>query len=171
VLNLTLGWDARGPGLSLPPPVNFPEELRRTEEYRAWRSSGGAHTFTWVMPDGRTYRCHAVERDDGGGRRVASIALVQLYRPDGTLEAESECDEAGAPRRWTVFAADGRSKLATYSTCPPGTPGGPFVQWVRVYERDGSAREYQADRNGTVYAEWLLDARGEKVRRLNVSGE
>jgi len=170
VLNLTLGWDARGPSLSLPPPVMFPEELRRTDEYRAWESSGGARTFTWVARDGGTYRCRAVERDGGGGKQVASLALVQLFRPDGTLEAETECDEAGAPGQWTVFAADGKTKLATYSNCPPGTPGAPFVQSVRVYEPGGPAREYEADREGTVYAEWVLSGRGERLRLLNGRG-
>jgi hypothetical protein len=165
VLRLTLAWNNQD--LSVAMPVMFPEELRQTSEYRRWETSGGAHTFTWATRDGRTYRCRAEERDGAGGKRVASVALVQLYRTDGTLQTETACDESGAPRQWTVFAADGKTKVATYTNCPPGTPGGPFVQSMRVYGADGTAREYQADRNGTVFAEWLLDGKGEKVRLLN----
>ena len=167
VLALTLAWN--GQGLSLPAPVTFPEELRQTDGYRRWESSGGARTFTWVTRDGRTYRCRAEERPGDGGRRVASIALVQLFGADGRLEAETHCDEQGAPRQWTTFAPDGKTPLARYTTSPPGTPGGPFVQSVRLYDPGGTAREYLADRNRTVYAEWLLDGREERVRLLNGS--
>jgi hypothetical protein len=164
VLRLTLAWNNQD--LSVAMPVMFPEELRQTPEYRRWESSGGERTFTWATRDGRTYRCRAEERD-AGGKRVASVALVQLYRADGTLLAETACDGSGAPRQWTVFAADGKPKLATYTNCSPGTPGAPFVQSVRVFGTEGTAREYQADRNGTVYAEWLLDGRGQRLRLLN----
>jgi hypothetical protein len=100
---------------------------------------------------------------------MASIARVQLYRADGTLESETACDSEGAPRQWTVYASDGKTTLASYTNCPPGTPGGPFVQSVRIYNAGGAAREYQADSTGSVYAEWLLDDRGERARLLNGS--
>ena len=50
---------------------------------------------------------------------------------------------------------------------PPASPGGPFVQSVRFYNPDGTGREYDANRNGTVYAEWLLDTRGRRVQLVN----
>ena len=48
---------------------------------------------------------------------------------------------------------------------PAGHPGAPFVETVRLYEPDGSSREYHADRDGTVYEEWLLDASGREAAR------
>jgi RNA polymerase sigma factor (sigma-70 family) len=167
VLRLIFAWDGRG--LTVPMPVMFPEELRQTEDFRQWETSGGERTFTWVTRDGRTYRCSTHEVD-AEGRRLSSIALVKRFRADGTLEAETVCDEEGAPRQWTVFAADGKSKLASYVLCPKGTPGEPFVQSVRVYDSGGAVREYGADRNGTVNAEWLLDGGGNRVRLLNGAG-
>ena len=167
LLRLTFAWN--GQGLSVPMPVMFPEELRQTEDFRRWEASGGERTFTWLTRDGRTYRCRA-EEFEAGGRRVSAIALVQRFRADGTLEIETACDHDGAPRQWTVFAADGRSRLASYGNCPRGTPGEPFVQSVRVYGPGGAGREYLADRNGTVSAEWLLDGRGNRVRLLNGAG-
>jgi RNA polymerase sigma factor (sigma-70 family) len=167
VLTLTLAWN--GQALPVSMPATFPEEVRRTDEYRRWESSGGARTFAWATRDGRTYRCRADERDAAGGRRVASISSVQLYGPDGALLTETICDDQGAPRQWTVFAPGGTTKLARYDSCAPGTPGGPFVQSVRVYDPGGTVREYLADRNGTIYAEWLLDAGGKRVRLLNGS--
>jgi RNA polymerase sigma factor (sigma-70 family) len=167
LLRLTFAWG--GQGLTVPMPATFPEELRGTEDFRRWVTSGGEHTFTWVTRDGRTYRCSAREVDVNG-RRVSSIALVQRLRADGTLETETVCDDEGAPRQWTVFAADGKSKLASYSNCLKGTPGEPFVQSLRVYDAGGAVREYEADRNGTAYVEWLLDGRGNRLRLLNGAG-
>ena len=64
---------------------------------------------------------------------------------------------------------DGKTRLVSLTNCPAGTPGGPFVQTVRFYQADGTARQYEANRYGTVYEEWLLDQQSRKVRLFNGS--
>jgi RNA polymerase sigma factor (sigma-70 family) len=163
-LKLTLAWN--GQAYTVPLPPTFPDELRDTPAYRQWEAARDARTLEWTSRDGRKYVCHAEVRDVGG-RKTALFSRVQLLRADGTLGAETINDERGEPRQWDLYATDGKTRQVSLTHCPPGTPGGPFVETVRLSEPDGSSREYHADRDGIVYEEWLLDANGRRLRVLN----
>jgi RNA polymerase sigma factor (sigma-70 family) len=166
-LQLTFAWS--GQSFTIPMPPTFPEELRQTPAYREWEAAGDARSLDWTTRDGRKYVCWAEVRNVDG-RTVAYLASVRLFRADGTLEAETTYDPYGDPLRWEVFGPDGKTREASFAYSPRGTPGGRFVRTIWLYHADKSAREYEADADGSVYAEWLLDGQGRRVRRLNGAG-
>jgi hypothetical protein len=163
-LKLTLAWN--GEAYTIPLPPTFPEELRDTPAFRDWQAAPDARTFEWTTRDGRKYVCHAEIREFDG-RPAASISFVQLFSADGTLLTETRNDAQGQPRAWDLYAPDGKTRQVSLTNCATGTPGAPFVQTVRFYYPDGTGRQYEANRYGTVYEEWLLDGQGRKVRLLN----
>ena len=165
-LKLTLAWN--GTEYTVPMPPTFPDELRDTAPYRDWLATGDVRTFEWTTHDGRRYVCSAGIRDVDG-RSTALVSRVRLFRTDGTLQAETTNDDRGQPRSWDLYEADGRTLQVSLTNCPAEAPGAPYVQTVR-FHRPGGGREFDADRNGTVYAEWMLDANGHRVRLLNGRG-
>jgi RNA polymerase sigma factor (sigma-70 family) len=166
-LKLMLAWN--GQSFTVPMPPTFPEELRATPAYRQWEAAGDARTLAWMTRDGRKYVCRT-EVGTVDERAAAYITSVRLFRADGTVEAETTYDPHGDPGRWEVFGADGKGREASYTYSPVGTPGGRFVRTVRTYQGDGTARDYEADADGSVFAEWLVDRDGRRVRRVNGVG-
>jgi hypothetical protein len=163
-LKLTLAWN--GQAYTIPLPATFPEELRETPAYRDWLAAPDARTFGWSTRDGRKYLCHA-QVAESDGRAAVFIARVQLFRADGTLLTETTNDTRGEPRTWDIYEPDGKTRQVSLTNCPGGTVGAPYVQTVRFYRPDGTVREFEANRYGTVYEEWLLDKQSRKVRLLN----
>lgn len=163
-LKLTLAWNHQT--CWVPVPISFPDEVQRFDEYRSWESTREPRMFTWMTRDGRRYVAQVVA-SGSEGRRTALVPWVKLFRRDGTLQVEAINDERGDLRQWRVYAANGKTKQVIVTNCSEGSPAVPYIQSVQFFDPDGTSREYEANRNGTVYREWLLDNHGRRVRLLN----
>jgi RNA polymerase sigma factor (sigma-70 family) len=163
-LNLTLAWNKTS--YAAPVPASFPDELKQTASYQDWERRRDARSFIWSTRDGRRYVARAEVRQENGGS-TAFISDVQLFRTDGTLQTETINDSSGEPRQWLVYTDDGHTRRIHVSNHDVGDAGDPFIAAVRLFNPDGTSREYRANRYGQIYEEWLLDSSGRAVRLLN----
>lgn len=161
-LHLTLGWNNQT--YDVPPPAMLPDAMRQTREFRQWETVGDVRTLTWLAGDGTRYdaECMGMVIDAVSKQRTPMIQRISRYRPDGTLEIATDNSTGLQPAEWTLFAADGKTKLLGVTNRLNGLPGTPFIQYVSFYNPDGTtARKYQANSMGVVYLEWFYKPNGD----------
>jgi RNA polymerase sigma factor (sigma-70 family) len=161
-LHLTLAWNNQP--YDVPPPALLPDAMRQSREFRDWESVGDARTLSWSASDGTRYvaDCMGMVIDPETKQRTPMIPHVSRFRPDGTLESSTNITTGLQPVEWTLFAADGKTKLLGVTNRTNGLPGTPFIQYVSFYNPDGTtARKYQANSLGMVYLEWFYKPNGD----------
>ncbi len=161
-LHLTLGWNNQT--YDVPPPAMLPDAMRQTREFRRWEVVGDVRTLTWTAGDGTRFvaDCMGMVIDGATGQRTPMIPKVSRFRADGTLENSTNNSVGLQPSEWTLYAADGTTKVLGVTNRLNGLPGTPFIQYVSFYNPDGTtARKYQANSLGVVYLEWFYKPNGD----------
>jgi hypothetical protein len=159
-LKLTLAWNRQN--FDVPPPALIPDAMRQTAAYKRWTQIGDAETLQWLDADNTKYVANAIGNVLLDGNRLQLIASISKYRPDGTLAVRTTpcggSEGFGLPEEWSIYAANGVTRLFYVHNRVNGLPGTPFIEDVDIRHADGSATQYHANRYGVVVYEWLLDA-------------
>jgi len=146
-ITLTLGWS--GQQVTVPGPLLWPEEGRKTAEYLRWQRAKDMRTLNFTDSAGRKWQASAMTNN---------MPEITVHRKDGTLLAKGMVMEN--PVQWYVYDAGGENPVLTvYCRDNVNEKGDRIGGWrvtnVIRHEPDGTQYEWDARSNtaGVVYSE------------------
>lgn len=138
---LTLGWS--GEQVRVPGPLEWPEEGRKTSEYRTWQHVKDVRTLRFTDAAGRRWENKTL----GPG-----VQDITVRRPDGTLLETGSVLLPAGPTHWEFYdATSGKPVFKAFCRAEKKENGDSTGRWnvsnVYTYEPDGTARDWQVRPN------------------------
>ena len=150
----------------MPAPIEIPPAFYKTAQFKAWLKTGDIRILQFTDASGCRYDLEMMGREKtADGKLRPLIRQATRYRHDRTLDVITDFDMNGRPSEWTIYTPDGKTKSVRVVNRLSGIEGAPFVQYVNFLRPDGTKeRQYQANRYGVVYLEWLYNEKEELLR-------